>query len=336
MPFAPVRSPWCRWDTPKLNYDTDIPDIGPLLKPDPGILFHPKKKSAHAKYAAGAAATLSTCVDFSTHVIDWCSQDGGAEFEAAAVLLYRELIEMLDAARVLIGEGVTHGTVPILRSMWEIDLQLAYLLEKDHVDRGLAYHVAAIRESIRRLKTWDPGTPQGKQFKLTWEDDLTSPDPFPGVDLQSEIGVKEAILQKAKFAAVNAAFDALPRSTSPWYAVNGGPGNLIDLTKYLHRGRDYELYYRPFSKTAHGQNAIAGLLLLDDGRQAYRPLRHPHQLVDICTHLGLIYLRATNGIIQTLAPAHRKMVGPWYELFVRPGFQAVRDHPGFAIVPPKP
>lgn len=311
-----------------------IPTLGPLTKPSPGLVTRPRQNTPHGRYAAEAACAFADCVALGTHVFDWCNAGGGGEFEAAATLMYRDLLESLDAFEVLVGQGVTEAAIPVVRSMWEVELQLAYLLEEEHEARGLAYHVASLRARIRAMKARDRTTREGQAFESIWEADADASKAFPHIDMSEEIAAKEAVLGKPQFAPTNAAFEALKKKSSPWYALAGGPQNLKELTERMHRGCSYEMFYRPWSKAVHGEDALAGLLSGGGGRLVFRPFRDPHRLVDLCTHASLIFLKATIGVVRVLAPDRVSECATGYEMLLRPALLRVRNHDGFAFEMP--
>lgn len=315
-------------------FPVPVENVTSLLNLTSALVGQPGRNTPLGRYVRHASAAFATCLALGLKVLDWCGEHGGAEAEVAATLLYRDLLEGLDGYRVLVEHGVTDAAVPLVRSIWEIELQLAWLLKENRETRGLAYCASSMYARIRALKATDRSTPQGQQLVATWNADQTSADVFPHRDTSVEVAKLESLLSNSKFAPVNAWFGQDRRRNKPWYAFNGGPQTIEDLTRRLNRGMSYELFYRPWSKAAHGQNALAGMLLSDAGTQYFRPLRDPQGLVDHNLHAINIFLGATNALLVALVPDRLPAFGALFELELRGPLLGVRSSAGFQTAAP--
>jgi hypothetical protein len=72
------------------------------------------------------------------------------------LMLVRHIIEAIDGVSVLVREGCAENCGPLLRSAFEGQLGVLYILQADRTARGLAYQVAHAHRRIKMYKKFDP------------------------------------------------------------------------------------------------------------------------------------------------------------------------------------
>ena len=95
----------------------------------------------------------------------------GAEVHAAALLLTRHVIEMVDGVGVLVGKGCAEPCKNLLRGALEAALGVLYIIERDSARRNLAYQLGHAHKRIKLYSKYDKNTLQGRAFDAEMKDD---------------------------------------------------------------------------------------------------------------------------------------------------------------------
>lgn len=163
-----------------------------------------------------------------TYLMDMFRQkvNGGTE-QAPIFMLYRHVLDIGDSIGTLLRFGSTSSASILLRSLFEANLSLHFLLEGDvlNKDRSLAYWA---HYQIKRLETftkYDPSTEAGKQFhKILDDDPIANNVDFPNHNYAYERKEIEKILNQDKFQKYYNQYKSLKKkkTTALVFSVFGG------------------------------------------------------------------------------------------------------------------
>ena len=84
---------------------------------------------------------------------------------ATVLMLTRHVIESVDGVSVLVERGCAENCGPLLRSAFEAQLGLLYILDTDSKRRALSYQVAHAHRKIKAYRKCDPNDLLGKQLR---------------------------------------------------------------------------------------------------------------------------------------------------------------------------
>ena len=212
-------------------------------------------------------------------------------YHGVVFVLARHVAEEVDATSVLVAEGCVAPCKSLLRSAFEADLGVRYILESDSENRAVAYLVKHARDRIRWYDKTDPESQAGKHMRSQIQGDniatgvLSSLPPF---DFDQAKGRFDGMLKKPPFAAVNDEWQRVKKRAKrhpAWHALFDGPKTVRDLAFHLDRGFWYEYLYSDWSGHVHAASGVQNIGPSSDDPavelKAVRPLRHPDGMKDI-------------------------------------------------------
>jgi len=212
-------------------------------------------------------------------------------YHGVAFLLARHVAEEVDAASVLVAEGCVDPCKPHLRSAFEADLGVRYILEAESENRALAYHVKHARERLRWYDKTDPSSQAGRELRSQIGGDAVADkvlSSLPPFDFSAARDRLTGMLQRPPYAAINEEWQRMKkdmRGHPAWHALFGGPRTIRKLALHLKRGFWYEYLYSDWSGHVHAGTAISKVGKNTDDptgeAKSFRPLRHPDGLKDV-------------------------------------------------------
>jgi hypothetical protein len=224
---------------------------------------------------------------------------------ATVLMLTRHVIESIDGVSVLAERGCAENCGPLLRSAFEAQLGVLYILESDSKRRALGYQVAHAHRKIKMYRKYDPSDPLGQQFRAELRDDPMANvfDGIPG-NLPAMIANLEAMLSKAEFAPIEREWQASRKNRDPeWFALFGGPRDVRSLAFHLKLGAAYEGLYRTWSDVIHAGSGLNHVGPSDQpGAITIRPIRHPEGLESACSLAAETCLNTSRNLVQRYGP----------------------------------
>ncbi len=160
---------------------------------------------------------------------------------ATVLMLTRHIIESVDGVSVLAERGCAENCGLLLRSAFEGQLGVLYILEADSKRRALSYQVAHAHRKIKMYRKYDPNDPLGKQFRAELKDDPMADvfDRVPG-NLPEMVANLEGMFTKPEFLPIEQEWQATRKNKDPeWFALFGGPRDVRSLAFHLKLGAAY-------------------------------------------------------------------------------------------------
>jgi hypothetical protein len=263
-----------------------------------------------------AGPLLREIVNYGTNAFARCeasTHDTGVtplpgEGHLVILLLYRHVIEMIDAMEVLFAQSVVVPALTQLRSAFEAYLQLEWIVKDNTLRRVHAYLVCDIRNRLKIYRSLDPSSNLGKQLKAKIAKDKSagSVSPTEVADLEARIQNLEDLLTQKNFAEVNAEYMKHPQWH--WYRLFDGPATLEQLADRLELPYWYEVLYREASDITH-----AGFLARNLRRSGIQILREPVDLIaeaEMAVHLGVC---ASECILNFYRPGEITGFWQWHQ-----------------------
>lgn len=179
------------------------------------------------------------------------------------------LLEMMDAVRELVAQACSEACRPLLRTMFDAWLAVAYMTCDDRKRRAAAYAVADLHRRIAFLEGLDPSTERGKQAIAFMKKDEVAKhlaeNPY-FKDRSAQISYLQSFLESNELGEAAREWDRLrdlygraPR----WHGLFNGPRTRQQLAARVGKAYLYEFLYREWSGTSHAEDmhrvtAIAG------------------------------------------------------------------------------
>jgi hypothetical protein len=240
-------------------------------------------------------------------------------------LLLMEYAEPIDGVSILARTGSAKGCVPLIRSAFELQLNLLYMLERDdtYENRCLAYEFFHWMKQMKVAEKCDPASVAGKQVRGQIKGELLA-DAFdhPKRDIAAESAAIQKMVDNSRYRAVKAEYDL--SKPKHWYAMWGGPRDLERLAHALKRHGHYEVMYRYWSGAAHGESALKRLL--EGGEKMEMDMvRSPKGLPMACLHAGSLANEMAAFLVGRFLPALRDDLASRYRSRVKPGLDYIKS-----------
>jgi hypothetical protein len=223
------------------------------------------------------------------------------------LLLVRHVIESIDGVSILVERGSAENCGPLLRSAFEGQLGVLYILRADSRRRGLAYQVAHIHRKMKMHRKWDRNDPLGKQLRDDLkEDEMTQVfDRIPG-DPKDMIRKSEEALRETEYVPIEQEWQEVRRRNGKdpeWFALFGGPRDVRSLAISLGLGAAYEGLYRGWSDVIHAGSGMKNIgPSVHPGAISIRPIRHPEGIEGACAMAASFCVSTARSLVQAYAP----------------------------------
>ncbi len=151
---------------------------GPLKR----ILDRDLSREIVREAARVVCSALCEAVDYRTNLFGRARPSGVEEREEDLSILglYLNVLEMIDAAQILLQEGAGESAVLQLRSCFEALLSIEFILREDTPRRARTYYVGLLLSELRDLTGLDPDTESGKVLlDAISKDAMASRRPLP-------------------------------------------------------------------------------------------------------------------------------------------------------------
>ena len=285
--------------------------------------------AGYEKLLSDLAHFVGDCVRFLIDAYDMAEAGSFQEqcySHATVLMLTRHVIESVDGVSVLAERGCAENCGPLLRSAFEGQLGVLYILEADSKRRALSYQVAHAHRKIKTYRKCDPDDALGKQLRAELKDDPMADvfDRVPG-DLRAMIANLEGMLAKPEYAPVEQEWQTTRRGKDPeWFALFGGPRDVRSLAIHLKLGAAYEGLYRSWSDVIHAGSGLNHVGPSDQpGAIVIRPIRHPDGLESACSLAAQICLHTARSLVQKYGPENWERFRQTYSEKISPRYMQV-------------
>jgi len=296
-------------------------------KPVVALLNRTLAKRSAAPIVQVGSPMLQELVNYGTTVYHRClnAVEGTADEHLAILSLYLHTLEMTDGIEVLVQAGCAMAATPLVRSLWESKISIAYLLERDYTQRSLAWVAKYIQKRIASHQMLDPATVSGKLLHKRKASELPGLADANLEHVHIVIDNLQRLYARPEFGAVRAEI-AAHRPSTAWYSLFGGPTSLELLAEHVGCGLEYDLFYRQWSQIAHPNDLGRFLMPTDDGEVAVRQLRHPEDLPQVIRQTANNSLQATRFLVEKLLPNEASNLGEWYSQELMSSFRAFMEN----------
>lgn len=260
---------------------------------------------------------------FGLRILERCGNEGlETRMRDSVYRLFWQYLEALDGTDQLVREGVIRPASIHARTLFEIGLQLLYLLRQDDQALAAVYTTARRRDSLATAERMEKCSEKWKELKAEAQKSKIVEESFveriPNQDLERKR--LEESLQGELWKEANEELERIGKK--PWYYAYGGPPNLRELAREMGFPLAYRFFYKGWSRVVHGLSPEKVLIPdREAGEVKIRPLREPKgwkSLVEICYTFTI---RVFERVLTHFRPGEHKSVARWYRDEVRPKLQ---------------
>lgn len=163
----------------------------------------------------------------------------------------------------------------------------------------------------------DQETPAFKELEAKFKKDRLMKNSFPYFINPHDHGkeMSEKIFSLPGYREVKQEYDRTKknRKNPAWYSLYDGPGNLEQVASLLELPAFYEVLYRGWSPSTHGNNILQGKIeISENGFAKIAPLRDPYAAASIVQHSMNICILSYRAFIFWKLPELDKDYDNWY------------------------
>lgn len=299
-----------------------------MTKPVNDLLPLPLEPSA-VPYLDLYHDALHELVCFGTHVLAWSLEHGKGrvenrnEIDLAVPLLFRHILELLDAVAVQVKAGVIVPVKVQLRALLEAQMSLEYMLDKDRRRRAACFLIVDHYRKLNFYKKLAPNTTEYKKLSAELKEyGLLLADLSPVKAADWAIKNQEQLIANSIYAEVRKEY--LIRTSNntknleiKWYSLFEGPTSIIHLSKRVKKYDIYEFFYRAWSNPTHGTDLSTGVVVKansepEQGNGAIIQIRNLQEAHQVVTDAIAFTLMVFNIMATKVVSEHRKEISEWH------------------------
>lgn len=266
-------------------------------------------------------------VDFGTNVFKWVIEESrGTDEQMPLLMFFRDMLEKADSISILVRHSSIDPSKVMLRSIFETNLYISYLLEKKCEDRAMSFLVwDAMRQKQINLN-FDTERPEFNKIRKMLEQDILISDPNFLNDLPSvkhRIESLNSLLDREEYKRVLKEYERTKRkeNTKPaWYHLFNGPKNIQELAIYLKLPFLYEILYRKWSGSVHSTDIIHGKIIEKKGSVELEgkvnteivQIRLPKDAQEVTSYTVLLLLRTYTVLKDNKITDKTDEIQKWY------------------------
>ena len=268
------------------------------------------------------ADLIEEVVNYGSQVSKWCvAKKTDGDENAVAILMFRNIFELIDSISVLIRDSCAEPCKILLRSLFECFLNFNYLFEKDFKSRGMDFLVFYQHEQINTLRRFDPKDPLFAKYLEKKARDIIMKDiPQKQVpDIEERINKLKEAFEIPSYKESSAEyekymFDHKGKEPKKWYSMRNGPNDVSKLADHLGFPAQYEILYRSWSRSVHGSDIVDDKLsIVEPGVAAFTQLRYPSEAPNI-TFMAITFGRIAIKIMtKHFVPEKAKENADWFK-----------------------
>jgi Family of unknown function (DUF5677) len=285
------------------------------------ILDRPEAESAVKTHFADELLALQELVDYGTHLIPRCWASSNKKMEDMVVLtiLLKQALALLDGAQVLVASGCVPTAWLQLRALFEVSIDLDWILARDTERRARAYFVVNLRRRLTWVRRMQQGTSEHKWLQRELQTIGGLDVSQMGPSAKAEVDAVTQQLNRKAFRQMNAAFTRRRRTRSfdpKWYVAlfprkRKSKPTLYTLALRTKRTPQYRVIYERGSETMHSSSSY-GHVEVNGGKILIHSLRELSETNCIAVQLAGQALVTYSQVLGHYRPAELANFGRRY------------------------
>lgn len=238
-------------------------------------------------------------------------------------VLFKQFVSMIDAVQIALQEGNVYAANLPLRTLYENQLYLQWILKDETEKRASQYYVWHLRRKLKINLSSIDGTVENDELKRKLSGSPLEKILDSVISIQPEIKKQNdeinKILTSSKYSDINVEFDRLKgtrRNDVSWYQP-WGPNSVSDLAERLDQGGEYVIFYSNFSNITHS-HSIEQMISYKDNMVIFENIRNLESIDTVISITSSYCYRAFQLILEKYSPSEvenfsRKYVEEWRE-----------------------
>lgn len=290
------------------------------MKEDDAILIREKDENIQ-NILKRYAYYIEQAVNYGTHTLLWAYKEDRPELNVVKLYL-RYFLDMLDALSILVKAGSGEPTKSLLRSAFEINLSIHFIYDKHTCLRAEAFWVVEKIDQLKELEKMNPKSKIYQQVKNNFSKEgiINFGDGINGKDIRVQIKELEKYLQSPELKTAIDEYNRLKLIKSGkiyWYNLFDGVDTIESMARVLNKHTFYDILYRHWSKTVHGNNIAKDKIHFDsEGNGFIKAIRHPVNLAWAAKMACNLAINTFGYYVQNSYPEQLQEFNIWQEAFI--------------------
>jgi hypothetical protein len=182
----------------------------------------------------------------------------------------KQISEFADGANILIKSNSNDSAAVVIRSLFEVELGLRYMIKEDYERRSLCFLYFYHKKKEFQLLRGKIGTKEHFDLiKIMEEDKNVSNDTIEALKNNTsgdaDLNLIQTTLNNDIYSEIAEYYNNSKNKRKHWFSLLNGPENIGKLTKDLGMFSQYSINYDLWSQISHGIDIVHHNLAIKDG-----------------------------------------------------------------------
>ena len=225
------------------------------------------------------------------------------------IVCLRQISEFADGANILIKNNSNDSATVVIRSLFEVELGLRYMLKEDYEKRSLCFLYYYHKKKEFELLRGKIGTKEHFDLiKVMEEDKNVSKDLIEALKSNtsgdSDLEMVQTTLNNEVYKEISEYYNnpKNKKKRKNWFSLLNGPENISELTKNLGMHSQYSINYTLWSQISHGIDIVHNNISIKDGYAQIFLKRNPKGGRDNAMNAIQIVRRSLMNYVGTKQP----------------------------------
>jgi hypothetical protein len=225
------------------------------------------------------------------------------------IVCLRQISEFADGANILIKNNSNDSATVVIRSLFEVELGLRYMLKEDYEKRSLCFLYYYHKKKEFELLRGKIGTKEHFDLiKVMEEDKNVSKDLIEALKSNtsgdSDLEMVQTTLNNEVYKEISEYYNnpKNKKKRKNWFSLLNGPENISELTKNLGMHSQYSINYTLWSQISHGIDIVHNNISIKDGYAQIFLKRNPKGSRDNAMNAIQIVRRSLMHYVGTKQP----------------------------------
>jgi hypothetical protein len=188
----------------------------------------------------------------------------------SSLVCLKQISEFADGANILIKSNSNDSATVVIRSLFEVELGLRYMIEEDYERRSLCFLYYYHKKKEFQLLRGKIGTKEHFDLiKIMQEDKNVSNESIEAlknnISGDTDLEMVQKILNNDIYIEIAEYYNNPKNKRNHWFSLLNGPENIGKLTKNLGMYSQYSINYDLWSQISHGIDIVHNNITIKDG-----------------------------------------------------------------------
>jgi hypothetical protein len=237
--------------------------------------------------------------------------------ETASILSLRQIYDLSDGVSILIKHNSNDSAISVIRSLFEVEVGLEYLIQEDMEIRNLQFLFFYNKKKEEELLSNKSGTERHKQRLVSFELDKNVNEEMLNDFKNSHINEDDLIaIQKTLkydgYKKIRKYYNRDNVNKKHWFSLLNGPKTIKELVEKVGMHSQYEVNYTLWSSISHGWDIVNRHLIFDESHAEIISKRNPIGFSENVMNTISITRRGILKYTKSRLPELQNEISLWY------------------------